>query len=348
MTDKFPSGGTAASSVTCASHAEIQVTESPGDEITGPRAPNARHQAPGSDRRQAPGTGHKAPGTGHQAPAAGHWAPDADHLVSQAHRAPDTGHQAPGSDRRQALGSRHQAPSSRYQAPGTGYWEPGFDWSDDPLDTGHLAPETRYQAPGTDSEHDVKSDSEEPEVPQTLTDNLSAIQLLLPDQIPISIRPPGTRRIRSLVQGDEEQSESNNLPMPGATAAALAARLDSSAASFLAFKKSLYDFAAVEGDPEPVALVRVPVKDAGADNFWRAGHRPAPALSLPMKDVREMWAHSRQRLAVSSVQDWGLAALQSAAKRAQLNSCRLSWRPSSNRSPFWGGPGWTACLRTAF
>ena len=231
---------------------QIQVTQSPGDDITGPRAPNARHQAPGSDRCQAPGSDRRqAPGTGHQAPAAGNWAPDAGHLVSQAHRAPDTGHQAPGSDRRQEPGSRHQAPSSRYQAPGTGYWEPGFDWSDDPLDTGHLAPETRYQAPGTDSEHDVKSDSEEPEVPQTLTDNLSAIQLLLPDQIPISIRPPGTRRIRSLVQVDEEQSESRNL------------------------------------------------------------------LSLPMKEVREMWAHSRQRLAVSSVQDWGLAALQSAVEHAQ-------------------------------
>ena len=105
--------------------------------------------------------------------------------------------------------------------------------------------------------------------------------------------------------------------MSGATAAALAARLDSSAASFLAIKKSLYDFAAVEGDPEPVALVRAPAKDAGADIFWRASHRPAPALSLPMKDVREMWAHSRQRVAVSSVQDWGLATLQSAVEHAQ-------------------------------
>ena len=61
MTEKFPSAGTAASSVTsCASHAEIQVTEGLGDEITGPRAPKARHQAPGSDRYQAPGSDRNA------------------------------------------------------------------------------------------------------------------------------------------------------------------------------------------------------------------------------------------------------------------------------------------------
>ena len=59
----------------------------------------------------------------------------------------------------------------------------------------------------------------------------------------------------------------------------------------------------MEGDPEPVALARAPAKDAGADHFWRAGHRIVPANEGHSGDVG-----TPGRLAVV-VQDWGLAAL---------------------------------------
>ena len=142
--------------------------------------------------------------------------------------------------------------------------------------------------------------------PVSLTDNLQVIRSLMEELVPTEVQK--SRKLRSLVHTEETAVNSFNLPMSGPTQDALRMQLDDST-SGPSFKPAAYRFLPVEEDSTPLSFVRTPAKEVGLERFGRKAGS-STKLTIARRDAYELWAQSRQRLGVSSLQDWGLAALQ--------------------------------------
>ena len=82
-------------------------------------------------------------------------------------------------------------------------------------------------------------------------------------------------------------------------------------------KRGLYEFLPTQEDPCPLTFPRTPVQEIGLDYFKPKTSASTVRRSISSKEVKELWSQARMRLGVSSLQDWGLAALQRAVESIQ-------------------------------
>ena len=85
------------------------------------------------------------------------------------------------------------------------------------------------------------------------------------------------------------------------------------------FRPASYRFLPVEEDASPLTFVHTAAKEVGLERFGRKAGS-STKLTVARRDVYELWAQSRQRLGVSSLQDWALAALQRSVSSVQALS----------------------------
>ena len=67
----------------------------------------------------------------------------------------------------------------------------------------------------------------------------------------------------------------------------------------------------------PLTFPRTPVQEIGLDYFKPKTSVSTVRRPISSKEVKELWSQARMRLGVSSLQDWGLAALQRAVESIQ-------------------------------
>ena len=146
-------------------------------------------------------------------------------------------------------------------------------------------------------------------LPNTFTDSLLLVKDVVGELLPEPERQT-SKKIYSLVQTRDVERPSPRLPMSAATHAAISAQLSLHPPTFSPNK--LYDFLPTSQDPQPLLLVKKPAREAGYNTVISSS-----TSSKVSKTLTDTWSATRQRLAISSMQDWGLAALQRSVAAAQ-------------------------------
>ena len=147
-------------------------------------------------------------------------------------------------------------------------------------------------------------------LPTSFTDSLLLVKDVVGELLPEPERQT-SKKIYSLVQTRDVERPSPRLPMSAATHAAISAQLSLHPPTFSPNK--LYDFLPTSQDTQPLLLVKKPAREAGLQHFVIS----SSTSSKVSKTLTDTWSATRQRLAISSMQDWGLAALQRSVTAAQ-------------------------------